>query len=81
MKAGRLRVNVRKGMFQSELAVSFEASGQQYALIVDHEDVVDDLLKVYIIAEGERETIIDLPRETFTSGNRIRVPAGMVQPA
>jgi hypothetical protein len=81
MQPGRLSVQVRPGMFTSELAVSFEVAGQQYTLFVDRADVENGFLKVYVVAEGEQETVIDLPRDTFTSGNRIRVPAGSVQPA
>lgn len=81
MKRGRLPVEVLPGMFQSELAVSFEVGGQKYSLIVDREDVQDNQLLVYVVAEGEKETVIDLPRDTFTSGNRIRVPKGFLKAA
>jgi hypothetical protein len=72
-------VEVKPGMFQSERSVSFEAGGQPYSLIVDQSDVQDGKLRVRIIEHYGGEMVIDLPRDTFTSGNRIRVPEGYVQ--
>jgi hypothetical protein len=75
MKSALLPVKVSPGMFTSERVVSFEGIGKHYTLIVDEMDVEKGFLKVYVVAEGDREVIIDLPRETFTSGNRVRVPS------
>jgi hypothetical protein len=80
MKTGRIRVKVRPGTFSSERSVSFEAGGKQYALIVDEADVRDDTLEVRVIAESGEEAVVDLPRDTFTSGNRIRIPASCLLP-
>jgi hypothetical protein len=74
----RLRVKVEQGMFSSERAVSFRAGDQNYMLFVDESDVQGDTLEVFVVAERPDEAIIDLPRDTFTSGNRIRVPAGLL---
>jgi hypothetical protein len=77
----RLRVKVEPGLFPSERTVSFEAGGRQYSLVVDQRDVQDDTLPVYVVAEHEDEALIDLPRETFTSGSRVRIPrAALLEP-
>ncbi len=81
MKKARLPVEVNPGMFRSERSVSFEVGGRRYSLIVDQEDVEDNHLVVYLVEQGEDEAVIDLPRDTFTSGNRIRVPKGSLLPA
>jgi hypothetical protein len=75
-KKDRIRVKVEPGTFSSERSVSFEVNGQKYNLIVDEEAVKDDTLEVYVIAINDKEdkALIDLPRETFTSGSRIFIP-------
>ncbi len=78
MKKARLPVEVTPGMFRSELAVSFDAGGQRYSLIVDREDVEGNMLVVRLVQQEDGEAVIDLPRDTFTSGNRIRVPAALL---
>ena len=62
MQRRRIRVKVRPGIFPSERAVSFEAGGKQYSLIVDERDIDEDTLTVYVVAESpERgEAVIDL---------------------
>jgi hypothetical protein len=51
-------------------------------LFVDQEDVrSDDTIEVYVVAQNDKETMIDLPRDTFTSGSRIRVPSSALLPA
>lgn len=77
----RLRVRVEPGMFESERSVSFEAGGKTYTLIVDKADVQGDTLRVYVVEQRGNEALIDLPRDTFTSGTRIRVPADVLLPA
>jgi len=62
-------------MFQSERSVSFQVGDQAYSLFVDQSDVQNDMLSVYVVEQKGDEAVIDLPRETFTSGNRIRVPS------
>jgi hypothetical protein len=62
-------------MFQSERSVSFQVGDQAYNLIVDQSDVQNDTLSVYVVEQRGDEAVIDLPRDTFTSGNRILVPA------
>jgi hypothetical protein len=74
MRAARIRVKVEQGMFPSERTVSFQIGGKSYTLIVDAADVQGDMLTVYVVEQGEREALVDLPRETFTTGNRIRIP-------
>jgi hypothetical protein len=78
----RLRVEVRPGMFQSERTVSFEAGGRRYVLIVDEQDVAaDGTLKVYVVDQYGDEALVDLPRDTFSSGSRVRVPSSALLPA
>jgi hypothetical protein len=70
----RLRVHVEQGIFPSERTVSFSAGERRYSLVVDEKDLENDLLPVYVVAEGDDEALVDLPQETFTSGSRVRVP-------
>lgn len=71
----RIKVgNVGEGIFSFERSVSIEAGDKHYTLIVDNDMLQDDTLEVYVVAESDKEAIVDLPRETFTSGNRIRIP-------
>lgn len=66
-------------MFTTERSVSFSVDQKNYNLIVDKSDVHGDCLAVTVIRHVEcGDVIVDLPRETFTSGPRIRVPAEMV---
>jgi hypothetical protein len=76
-----IQVKVGPGIFRSERSVSFEAGDRRYELIVDQANLVDDRLKVWLVAEFGDEALIDLPRETFSSGSRIRVPTSLLQPA
>lgn len=77
----RIRVQVGPGIFASERSVSFRAGDTNYTLLVDADDVKGDTLEVYVIAENDKEALIDLPRDTFTLGNRIRVPKTILMPA
>jgi hypothetical protein len=78
----RLRVRVEKGLFPSERTVSFEAGDRSYSLVVDEQDVApDDTLMVHVVDERGDEALVDLPRETFTSGSRVRIPTSELLPA
>jgi hypothetical protein len=77
----RLRVEVQPGMFKSERTVSFEAGGRRYVLMVDEEDVKDGTLAVYVVDQQGDEALVDLPRDTFSSGSRIRIPNSALLPA
>ena|SRR5436309_2506164 len=81
MTKKRIHVSVKPGMFSSERAVSFQAGGKEYTLLVDQEDVQDDTLLVYVVDQRGEEAIVDLPRDTFTFGNRVRVPSSVLLPA
>jgi hypothetical protein len=82
MEMMRIKVEVGRGMFSEERTVAFQANGTRYTLIVDERDVRDDhTMDVRVVAKGEREALIDLPRETFTTGSRVRVPIDILQPA
>jgi hypothetical protein len=67
-------------MFPSEKAVSFQAGEREHTLFVDERDVRDGMLEVYLVDQRGEEAIVDLPRDTLTSGNRIRVPSSILQP-
>ena len=77
----RIRVSVGPGIFSSERSASFEINGQQYNMIVDESSIQGDTMEVRVVAEGEKEALIDLPRDTFTTGNRLRVPRAILLPA
>jgi hypothetical protein len=78
----RLRVTVQPGMFPSERTVSFEAGGRNYTLVVDERDVAaDGTLVVHVVDQRDDEALVDLPRETFTSGSRVRIPRSVLLPA
>jgi hypothetical protein len=74
MTRKRIRVgDIGPGIFSSERSVSFEAGGKHYNLIVDADQLQDNTLVVQVVAEGDKEALIDLPQETSISGNRIRI--------
>lgn len=81
MRKRRIRVMVEPGLFSTERSVVVDTGSRRYTLLVDQEDVQDDTLLVSLVAEGPKESLIDLPRETFTSGSRIRVPSRLLAPA
>ncbi|MEA2554076.1 MAG: hypothetical protein QOJ65_2252 [Fimbriimonadaceae bacterium] len=83
-----------KGLFPEEYAVTYNlSSGLSDSLYVDFEDVkfdgptpngkpVEALLIVYPLQKlDERAWLVDLPRDGFVHGSRIRVPAEDLQPA
>ncbi len=78
MKSAKLPVKVEDGTFSSERNVSFSVGDKHYSMVVDPEDLEDDNLRVNIVAESASEAIVDLPRETMTSGSRLRVPKDLV---
>jgi hypothetical protein len=83
----RLKVSVHPGMFSSERYVEFK-SGRMSPLIpdieevlglfVDEGDVVDDTIPIYVIGIRDDEAIVDLPRDTWTTGNRVRILASLI---
>jgi hypothetical protein len=69
------------GMFSSERTVRIKAGGRIYNLIVDEQDVrPGNLLEVTLVGEQNGTALVDLPRETFSSGARIEVPASELLP-
>ena len=74
-----LKVKVEPGTFSSERSVSFKAGDKSYSLLCDEGDVMGDSMRVYIVAQENGQAMIDLPRETFTTGNRIIVPEECLQ--
>ena len=78
----RIKVNaIGPGVFSTENTVSFEADGKEYSLLVDKDFLQNGTLEVQVVAEGEKEALIDLPRDTFTSGSRIRISKDRLIPA
>jgi hypothetical protein len=78
MNQARIPVDVGEGMFDSEKTVSFKVGDTAYTLYVHKEDVQDRTLAVRIVRLIGDEAIVDLPRETLISGNRIRIPREML---
>jgi len=80
MNKAKICVAVGAGMFSSERAVSFRVNGTTYNLVVDPSDISEsNMLSVLVIQREQDESIVDLPRETFTTGNRIRVPTSLLR--
>lgn len=77
----RIRVDVGPGIFSMERSVSFEVNGEYYNSIVEAESLKGDELEVHVIADRGDNAIVDLPRDTMTTGNRILVPKTMLLPA
>lgn len=81
----QIPVRVSDGMFAHEANVSFFAGADYYSLLVERADIDfrgrerAGYLSVIVVEQGETESIIDLPRETFTSGRRVRVPNTLLQ--
>lgn len=73
--------DIGPGIFASERSVSIDAGADHYTLLVDQQYVRSDTLEVQVVAESAEDALIDLPAETFTSGNRIRVPRTALIPA
>ena len=56
----RIKVTtVGPGVFSTENTVSFEADGKEYTLLVDKDFLRNDTLEVQVVAEGEKEALID----------------------
>jgi hypothetical protein len=83
-KRWRIMVTVEPGTFSNERLVSFRTGDRIYNLLVDVEDVVETpegaYLEVYLVDERNGEALIDLPRDTFSSGPRARVKRQQLQP-
>lgn len=79
----RIKVsNVGPGVFSNERSVSFQVGGQSYTLIVPTEYLGDDdTIGVEVVGNRGSDVLVDLPRETFTSGNRIMMPRAELIPA
>lgn len=66
------------GLFSSEREVVIRAE-RNYSLLVDAHSLRGGLLAVRLIEEVDGLLLIELPRETFSSGRRIRVPRGLIE--
>ncbi len=85
-----LPCKITKAMFRDERIVKFQVGKKRFTAVVDGADVIeteeprtdqwtDGLLKVEIVKTEEKSALIDLPRETTTTGKRMYVPYGMLQ--
>jgi hypothetical protein len=75
----QLKVNVKQGMFSSERSVSFSTESASYSLLVDEQDLTpNNLLRVILVGIEGSEAVVELPRETFTSGTRVRIPRSLL---
>lgn len=81
MKKGKIRVDVRPGLFSMERIASFRVGDRSYSLLVDEEDVRDSTLTVYVLDEVDGHALIHLPGETMNAGSRVVVPRGDLLPA
>ncbi|HEY3282338.1 MAG TPA: hypothetical protein VGN26_08710 [Armatimonadota bacterium] len=75
-----IRVKVDRGVFPGERTASFSAGGRSYSLIVDNGDIENDKLAVLVLGEQGDDVLVALPRETFTTGSRLRVPKAILEP-
>jgi hypothetical protein len=69
---------VGPGMASNERAVEIRTDVAHYTLLAPEHTLCGDLLDVEVIAWRGDRALVDLPRETFTSGRRISVPVGML---
>jgi hypothetical protein len=78
----RIRVrDIGPGVFSTERSATLDVGGQSYTLIVPTGYLDGETLRVEGIAERGDQILVDLPRETFTSGSRILVPREALLPA
>ncbi len=78
-RAKLIQVSVRAGVFSSEREVSFAAGSKNYRMLVDRADVQpSNRIRVYVVTEAKNTALVELPRETFTTGNRVRVPKSVL---
>ena len=62
------------GVFANERSATLVVNGEAYTLIVPQEYIQGDYLLVELVARRGDQALVDLPRETFTSGPRLMVP-------
>ena len=74
----QMRVNVGVGIFSCERSAWFTVNGKHYNLLADASFFDGDLMQVRVIAVQGDQYLIDLPNETFTTGNRMYVPTAML---
>lgn len=78
-KNAQIKVAVKSGMFHSERSVSFSAGNVHYTLVVDEHDLTaNDRLRVLLLNLEGDDALVELPRETFTSGARVRIPRSLL---
>lgn len=71
----RIKVsNVGPGVFSNEVSATVRVGDQSYTLIVPDRYVTNDTIEVEFVAKRGDDALVNLPRETFTSGSRIMVP-------
>lgn len=79
MKPTYIKVDVKDGLFSSEKIVNFDVGSEKYSLIVDSSDIIEgDKIQVRIIDETPEYAVVDLPNETFTSGNRVKIQRNLL---
>lgn len=85
-----LACRVGRGMFENERAITITADDVEFSALVDADDVVvksaprgDETVagwvKVSIVQKGKDRALVDLPRETFSSGPRILIPLTLIK--
>ncbi len=73
-----IQVAVGPGIFSCERSASFTVNDKYYTLLADASFFDGDLMQVRVIAIQGDQCLIDLPNETFTTGNRMYVPTVML---
>lgn len=78
-----LKVGVSRGTFACERCCSiFVPPDRHYETIVDESDVWGEYLAINLLAippDSDNNVIIELPRDTFTTGTRLLVPYEWLQ--
>lgn len=62
-----------------EVMVHIRVNGEEYAVFIPHGigfvlDSENKTIKAWLVAKFEDDLLVDLPVETLTSGQRIRIP-------
>ncbi len=81
---------VALGMFRDERGVEIQLPEGKIAALVDKNDVqvahdpepgqvVPGRLRVSVVEEGHDEVLVDLPRPSFSAGQRLRVPRRLLE--
>ena len=78
----RIRASeIGPGMFTEERYVLLSVNGNSYSLVVDERSLKGQDLEVQVVSLDEHDAWVELPRDTFNAGSRIKVPRSSLLPA